>query len=110
MPATVAPAAQAAPLVAPPAPRTAPAVKQADPRTVEIRRQNVWRLCKLIGGPFTREEILRINRVAAATLLNAGREASEDELTEIAQDLLEELSAGSAAPPVADAAKDDREP
>ena len=101
MPAAVAPAPQAAPLAAPAAPRAPPTVQRADPRTEEIHRQNVMRLCELIGSPFTREEILRINQVAAAELLKAGQEASEEKLVAIAQDLLEEFRAGPAAPPTA---------
>lgn len=91
VPAAVAPVAPAAPLVAP----AAPALPRASPRTEEIHRVNVMRLHELIGGPFTHEESHRINQVAAAELLKAGQEASDDTLVEIAQDLLAEFGAGS---------------
>jgi hypothetical protein len=65
-------------------PTAASALPRAGPRTVEIHKRNVMHVCELLGGPpFTREQILEINRAVASL---AG-EASEKEANEIAANL-----------------------
>jgi hypothetical protein len=85
-------------IVAPPAPRPAPPVPHASPQAVAIHRTNVMRLHEIIGSPFSKHETRRINQVAATELLRLGREASEEELTDVARELLEEFNAGGPGP------------
>jgi hypothetical protein len=76
-------------------------IKMADEKYIKFHGTNVRRLAQLLGGGLTPHERLRVNEMSAQKLLRLGREARDDELMDVAEELIAEFNAAADTPAAA---------